>query len=302
VIASALVLAATLVQAAGLHAPASQSASVRIVGGKDTSRQRLIILADMGNEPDEEQQNAHLLVCCNEFDIEAMICVTGKYLRETAVEEYKRHLHPELYHRLIDGYAKVLPNLKLHAGGWPEADYLHSIVFEGQQRYGLADVGEGKASPGSKAIIQALLKEDPRPVWVVVNAGANTLAQALWDLRTRFKDEPAKLDTLVAKLRVFENGAQDNTGAWICHEFPKIHWIRSNYQTYAYGGPGGRDGGLANGLGPHFWKPYPYTVEGQHQWLKEYVQVGHGALGELYPDRRFGGGNLGFMEGGGTVP
>lgn len=267
----------------------------------DSSRHRLIILADMGNEPDEEQQMAHMFVCGNEFDLEALIAVTGKFLREDAKEEYRRRLHPELFHRLIDGYAKVLQNLKLHATGWPEADYLRSLVFEGQKRYGIADVGEGKSSPGSEAIGKALLKDDSRPIWVVVNAGANTLAQALWDLRAQHKDNPTKLAALVAKLRVFENGAQDNTGAWICHEFPAIHWIRSNYQTYAYGGPGGRDGGLATGLGPYFWKPYPYSVEGQHQWLKEHVQNGHGALGELYPDRRWGK-TVGFMEGGGTVP
>ncbi len=267
----------------------------------DSPRARLIILADMGNEPDEEQQMAHMLACCNEFEPEALIAVTGKYLRPESKIEYRRHLHPELFHRLIDGYAKVLPNLKLHAQGWPEADFLHSIVYEGQKGYGIADVGEGKSSPGSEAVVRALLRDDPRPLWMVINAGANTLAQALTDLRTRFKGDAAKLAALVAKLRVFENGAQDNSGAWICHEFPKIRWIRSNYQTYAYGGPGGRDGGLRTGLGPHFWKPYPYTVEGQHQWLKEHVQVGHGALGELYPDRRWGT-NAGFMEGGGTVP
>ncbi|MFZ5830470.1 MAG: nucleoside hydrolase-like domain-containing protein [Planctomycetota bacterium] len=264
-------------------------------------RQRLIILADMGNEPDEEQQMAHMLVNCNEFDLEGLIAVTGKFLRETAKSEYKRRLHPELFHRLIDGYSQVLPNLRLHAGGWPEADSLHSIVYEGQQRYGIADVGDGKSSPGSQAIVREMLKDDPRPLWVVVNAGANTLAQALIDLRTQLKDDSAKFDSLVLKLRVFENGAQDNAGAWICHEFPTIHWIRSNYQTYAFGGPGGRDGNVRQGLGPHFWKPYEYSAEGQHDWLKEHVRTGHGALGDLYPERRFGVG-LAFMEGGGTVP
>ena len=268
----------------------------------DSPRARLIILADMGNEPDEEQQMAHMLMCCNAFDLDALIAVTGKYLRPESKIEYRRSLHPELFHRLIDGYAKVLPNLKLHAGGWPEPDFLRSIIYGGQERYGIADVGEGKASPGSEAIVKALLKEDVRPIWVVVNAGANTLAQALTDLRARLKDDPAKLAALVAKLRVFENGAQDNAGAWICHEFPEIHWIRSNYQTYAYGGPGGRDGNTERGLGPHFWRPYPYSVEGQHQWLKKHVQTGHGPLGDLYPDRQFGNGKLAFMEGGGTVP
>ena len=267
----------------------------------DSPRARLIILADMGNEPDEEQQMAHMLACGNEFQPEALIAVTGKFLRPESKDEYKRRVHPELFHRLIGAYAKVLPNLKLHARGWPEADYLRSVVYEGQKCYGIADVGEGKSSPGSEAIVEAMLKDDPYPIWVVVNAGANTLAQALRDLRERFKNDPARLHALVAKLRVFENGAQDNSGAWICHEFPEIHWIRSNYQTYAYGGPGGREGGLLTGLGPHFWKPYPYSVEGQHQWLKEHVQVGHGALGEIYPDRRWGK-TVGFMEGGGTVP
>jgi hypothetical protein len=108
----------------------------------------------------------------------------------------------------------------------------------------------------------------------------------------------------VTKLRVFENGAQDNAGAWICSEFPAIHWIRSNYQTYAYGGPGGLDGDLSSNLGPHCWHPYEYSVSGQNEWLKEHVMTGHGALGKAHPERRFGGpqGKLGFMEGGGTVP
>ena len=194
----------------------------------------------------------------------------------------------------------MLPNLKLHATGWPEPDDLRSLVCEGQQRYGLADVGEGKSSPGSERILAALAKNDSRPLWVVVNAGSNTLAQALRDCRASHTG--AEVDSLVAKLRVFENGAQDNAGAWICSQFPTVHWIRSNYQTYAYGGPGGRNGATAVNLGPHAWSPYPYSVAGQHQWLKQHVQTGHGALGELYPDRRFGGGGLAFMEGGGTTP
>ena len=45
------------------------------------NRQRLIILADMGNEPDEEQQMMHMLMYCNEFDLEGLVAVTGKYLQ-----------------------------------------------------------------------------------------------------------------------------------------------------------------------------------------------------------------------------
>ena len=45
-------------------------------------RHRLIILADMGNEPDEMQQMAHMLVYANELDLEGLVAVTGKYLRK----------------------------------------------------------------------------------------------------------------------------------------------------------------------------------------------------------------------------
>ena len=43
-------------------------------------------------------------------------------------------------------------------------------------------------------------------------------------------------------------------------------------------------------------------------WLKEHVMNNHGALGDIYPERRFrprngaAEGHLGFMEGGGTLP
>ncbi|MFO7804426.1 MAG: DUF1593 domain-containing protein, partial [Paracoccaceae bacterium] len=256
------------------------------------SKSRLIILADMGNEPDEEQQMAHMLVCSNEFDVEGLIAVTGKYL--------KANPRPDLFLKLIDGYAKVVDNLELHAEGWPTPDYLRSITVPGQSGYGIVDTGKGKSSEGSDLILKAVTRDDPRPVWVVVNAGSNTLAQALIDYQAAHT--PAEVDAFVAKLRVFENGAQDNAGAWICRQFPAIHWIRSNYQTYAYGGPGGRDGDIRSNLGPHYWQPYEYSVDGQNEWLKEHVMTGHGALGKVFPERRFGNGRLAFMEGGGTIP
>jgi hypothetical protein len=255
------------------------------------ARHRLIILADMGNEPDEMQQMAHMLVYANEFDLEGLVAVTGKYLRKKP--------RPKLFHKLIDGYAEVLGSLRKHASGWPSPDHLHGITVAGQYNYGMADVGEGKPSAGSELIVRSVLKEDPRPVNVVVNAGSNTLAQALWDYRSTHAR--AEADRFVARLRVYENGAQDNAGAWICHEFPKVHWVRSNRQTYAYGGPDFDGKGKQRKLGPHTWGPHPYTPAGQHAWAREHVQTGHGPLGALYPDRRFGR-RMAYLEGGGTTP
>jgi hypothetical protein len=265
---------------------------------------RLIILADMGNEPDEVQQMIHMITYSNEFDIEGLIAVTGKYLRPGSPHgDYHQITHPELFIDIIDSYAKDLDNLKQHASGWPEPEDLKKLVVAGQKGYGVDDVKEGNSSAGSKLIIDAVTKDDPRPIWIVVNAGSNTLAQALFDYRNSHSKEEVK--HFVSKLRVFENGAQDNAGAWITNQFPRIHWIRSNYQTYAYGGPGGTDGDMNVNLGPNYWRPYETSTRGQLKWLQEHVMNDHGALGDMYPVRRsdnWAKDLIGFMEGGGTIP
>ncbi len=261
-------------------------------------RHRLIILADMGNERDEEQQMVHLLMYGNEFDLEGLIAVSGIFLNSSyrEVNAYKSTLHPELFDTLLAGYTKVYHNLLKHANHWPTPDYLKSIISSGQKDYGMAATGEGKSSPGSDLIIKAVTRNDPRPVYIVVNAGSNTLAQAIID----FEKSHTKTETeaFVKKLVVYENGSQDDAGAWIVSKYPKIHWIRSNYQTYAYAGPGEK---ISKDPGPYTWQPYPYSNEGQRDWAKENIQSGHGALGALYPDRILKN-KFEFLEGGGTAP
>jgi len=255
---------------------------------------RLIVMADMGNEPDEEQQMMHLLMYANMVDLEGLIACSGKYLHADRTD-HRTNVHPELFHRLVDGYAKVLGNLKQHANGWPEAAYLRSIIKAGTAKYGIKALQPGSSNEASKLIEQAILRNDPRKLYIVGNAGTNTLAQALVDLdQTRTQDE---MDELCARIIVFENGAQDNSGAWITEHYPKIAWHRSNHQTYAYGGPGGNDGSIQ---GPYTWEPYERTAVGQHEWAKQHIMADHGALGECFPPRLMG--RLHFLEGGGTIP
>ncbi len=275
-----------------------------LYAGNTQNKQRLIILADMGNEPDEEQQMMHMLMYANEFDLEGLIAVTGKFLNPNSSNPEKQRLYPELFLKLIEGYSKVIDNLKKHADDWPEPEYLSSIVVSGQKGYGYQDVGNGKSSKGSELIIKAIKKQDKRPIYIVVNAGSNTLAQALFDLENEVSKK--EFNKYLSKLRVYENGAQDNAGAYICSKYPNIFWIRSNYQTYCYAGPG-VDGGYNNqgngkNLGPYTWKPYAYSGIGQHQWLLENVIGNHGPFGNYYPIRQFKKGGISFMEGGGTIP
>jgi len=260
---------------------------------------RLIILADMGNEADEMQQMIHLMVCNNEVEIEGLIAVTGIHLRPGhPYGDYRSVTHPELFIEIIDAYAKVYDNLQKHADGWHHPEELKKKVTTGQKGYGIDDVGKGKSSPGSELILKALAKDDDRPVWIVVNAGSNTLAQAIFDYRETHSQ--VEVDAFIAKIKVFENGSQDNAGAWICSQFPKIQWLRSNNQTYGYGGPGTKE----EALGPNYWKPYENSEQGQLDWQKEHIMTGHGALGEIFPIRMLhdpGNVRLCYHEGGGTT-
>lgn len=257
-----------------------------------SDRARLVILADMGHDPDDEQQIMHLLVYANEVEIEGLIAVTGRYFRPNPTERVK-DLRPYLFHHFIDGYRLVYPNLQLHASGWPTPDYLHGIVASGQTDNGIADTGPGKSTAGSRLIIAAATKPDPRPLHIVINGGGNTLAQALHDYRATHT--LAEVKAFVARLRVFDNAGQDDAGAWIAHEFPELHFIRGIGQNRAFGGPTNAN------LGPHVWKPYPYTPSGQDAWFEENVRTRHGPLGSRHPTRRVGE-TVHFMGGGGTIP
>jgi hypothetical protein len=256
-------------------------------------KSRLIVMADMGNEPDEEQQMTHLLMYANLVDLEGLIACSGKYLHADRTDG-RTEVHPELFHRLVDGYAQVLDNLKQHATGWPEADHLRSIIKAGTAGYGIAAVEPGRSNEASKLIEAAILKADPRKLYIVGNAGTNTLAQALVDLnRNRSQEE---MEELCSRILVFENGAQDNSGAWIAGHYPKIAWHRSNHQTYAYGGPD-NNGSIH---GPYTWEPYERTADGQNEWAKQHIMTNHGALGACFPPRLMR--RLHFLEGGGTIP
>jgi hypothetical protein len=257
-----------------------------------TDKVRLVVMADIGHDPDDEQQIVHLLMCSNEFDLEGLIAVTGRYFRPDPKDSVKT-LMPELFDYIIDGYEKVYPNLLKHATGWKTPQYLRSIVAGGQEGNGMKDVGPGHSSKGSKLIIDAVLKDDTRPLYILSNGGMNTLAQALFDYQKNHSKE--EMDAFLSKIRVYDNSGQDECGAWICHEFPDIFYIRAKVQNRSFGGP------TNNNLGPHCWEPYEYSPFGQHQWAGENIQTNHGALGEVYPDRKVDG-KYHFMGGGGTIP
>ena len=105
---------------------------------------RLIILTDMGNEPDDSQTMVHLLMYANEIDIEGLIAVTSRWLKDGPL--------PWMIEERVEAYREVLPNLTKHADNWPSADELRDKIAAGQMGYGMQAVGDGLGSTGSDLI------------------------------------------------------------------------------------------------------------------------------------------------------
>jgi hypothetical protein len=76
----------------------------------------------------------------------------------------------------IEKYRVVLPNLSMHAKGYPSADDLLRMVHTGNIEF----EGEmDKDTDGSDHIKKILLDNDPRPVFLQIWGGTNTVARAL---------------------------------------------------------------------------------------------------------------------------
>jgi hypothetical protein len=236
-----------------------------------TGKPRVIIISDIGNEPDDQMSLVRLLMYSNELDIEALIPTTSTWQRAAS--------HPETMHALIKAYGEVRTNLLLHAKDWPTAEYLDARVFPGQSDYGIAATGIGKSSQGSKAIIDAADKDDPRPVWICIWGGANTLAQALIDVRATRK--PEDVEKFVSKLRVSAISDQDDAGPVIRREFPSLFYVvqpsTPTSGEYAYATWTGISGDVyyRNGAGAD-------TTTVTNEWLEANIRA-KGPLGKMYP-------------------
>jgi len=233
---------------------------------------RVFVLTDISNEPDDEESMVRFLVYANEYDIEGLVATTSTWLRNTT--------RVDLIQRQLNAYGQVRDNLLKHAPGFPSKEQLRDVTAVGQPAYGMAAVGEGKYTAGSRLLLAAADRSDERPLWVTVWGGANTLAQALFDARK--ERSPDAFKQLIAKLRVYTISDQDDSGPWLRREFPGLFYIVSpsgtdwkEYWRATWTGISG-DRHYKNGPGHKF-----QLVD--NPWLEENIIKNHGTLGALYP-------------------
>lgn len=250
----ALLLSASLVQASA-PAPAP------------LPRSRVIVLSDIGNEPDDSESLVRFLLYSDCFDVEGLVATTSVWQRD--------RVQPQLMRERIDAYAKVRSNLLRHSAAYPTADALRAVLRAGQPSYGMAGVGKGRDTAASRLIVEAVDRADKRPIWVLVWGGAVDLAQALWHVRATRK--PVQVTGFLAKLRVYSISDQDDAGPWVRRNFPSLFWIASihgwgQYNMAAWSGISGDRRNV---------EQWPDRETVTDDWLDAHVR--RGPLGALYP-------------------
>ncbi|HET6557887.1 MAG TPA: nucleoside hydrolase-like domain-containing protein [Prolixibacteraceae bacterium] len=235
-------------------------------------KQRLFVLTDITNEPDDQESLVRLLVYSNEYDLEGIVATTSTHLR--------KQVRKDKVEQLVRNYGQVKPNLDKHAQGYPSMEYLLSITSEHLPLYSMEGVGQGKDSPGSDLLIRAVDKADDRPLWITAWGGANCLAQALWKVRETRSEEAVR--KFISKIKVYSISDQDFAGQWMRTNFPELFYIVDpsagdswlEYYKATWTGISG-DRFYKNGPGMH-------NELVDNPWLAANIRENHGPLGANY--------------------
>jgi len=239
-----------------------------VISAQAAPKLRVLVLTDIEADPDDTQSLTRFLTYVNQWDVEGLIATTSIH--------QKTRVAPESIWKVLVAYKKVQPNLLKHEKGYPQYEELISKVKKGLPVYGMTGVGEGRDSEGSEWIIKILDKNDPRPLWIPVWGGVNTLAQALWKIKNSRSN--AEAEKIYKKIRVYTISDQDDAGPWIRKTFPGIFFVCSPGYSY----------GRATWLGMSSAMPGSNEDVVSAEWLAKNIQQGHGPLGAGYPDVAYG--------------
>ncbi|MFC5813415.1 nucleoside hydrolase-like domain-containing protein, partial [Streptomyces heilongjiangensis] len=208
--------------------------------------------ANQKSDLDDTQTLVRFLSYADDFQIDGLIA---------SAATFANYADKQNILDVVDAYAQVYPNLKLHDPNYPTPDSLRAVTKQGRDgTWGQpADsvLGAGKDSEASAHVISVIDKATT-PVWFVSAGGSRELGQALWKVKNN--RSAAELAAFVSKLRVYLIDDQDGSAAWMRDNFPGLFVITNKCYT-----------GMAN------TGPYNGT------WLKNNVTTGHGALGAVYP-------------------
>jgi hypothetical protein len=91
---------------------------------KAAERPRVVVLTDIENEPDDAESIVRFLTYSNQWDVEGLVATTSVHQRDKTAGWRIREI--------VGAYGKVRESLLKHEPGFPETDYLLSMIKEGR--------------------------------------------------------------------------------------------------------------------------------------------------------------------------
>lgn len=220
---------------------------------------RTIITQDA--EVDDQNSLRHFLFYANEVDLQGIVQTSSKFHWRGVPGAVKpKNLRPDDFAggeesgpydapyrwpgtdwmtRVIDDYEKDYPNLLKHSPDYPSPDALRAITKVGNIGY----EGEWEApSEGSELIRLRILDTDPRPLYLQVWGGTNTIARALMDIESQYRDTPqwpALHEKITRKVVITACGEQDPAYRdYVAEVWPGIPFVKTlQMGSYAYPWP-----------------------------------------------------------------
>jgi hypothetical protein len=189
-------------------------------GETEQPRHRVVVSTDIGGtDPDDFQSMVHLLLYADVLEIEGLI---SSPFDKGSTEDILR---------VIDAYERDYANLRTYSDQYPTPDALRAVTRQGEKA-SAPYAGVRQTTEGSDWIVQCALRDDPRPLHVLVWGGIEDLAQALHDA-----------PDILLKLRVYYIGGPNKKWGpdayhYIATNHPTLWIIESNatYRGYFVGG------------------------------------------------------------------
>ena len=172
-------------------APAVAAPTSKPAGSSQSQQEspfRTIVTADLSAYNTDDTASVYrLLTYSNDLgDGLKGLIYSSSFLRFTG-NPPTRGYDTTLFQRVIGEYDAVYENFKLHDPRYPTPEHLLSLVRVGN----ISAAGEfATDSPGSLLIKEELLSDDPRPLFLQMWGGTNTVAAALRSIKAEYENTP----------------------------------------------------------------------------------------------------------------
>ncbi len=239
---------------------------------KTEGKMRLLVTQD--GEVDDMNSLIHTLLYSNDFDLEGIVQTSSKlhYSGNGETESF-RWMGTDWMADFLDAYEEVYPNLIVHDPDYPAPDALRAITVVGNIT-GEAEMTE--VTEGSELVKARILADDPRPLYIEVGGGANTVARALLSIAEEYEGTEGWDDLynrICENVILFAWGMQDSCYMdYIQPNWPQMRMVDVSGSTITYGYRWAN----AKELSEESYAKLSST------WMQEHLEKNHGALMDRY--------------------